>query len=287
MAFWGCVLKPGQKTAVKLAESDVLHLSQACLHDPKPGKNVLQVEVQGTTYSIACLEKDKRDHDCLDLFFESATSFTCKGSSEIHLMGYVEPQDMNEDSEEEESPPKAVASKSSPKRDPVPSPKTSPKTSPKAAMAAAAEDSEEDFEDEESEEEAAAPAAAGDSEDDLEDEEEEEEGAFLDEEGEESSGEEISVGAPLKPVQSPNSPKRKAADEAEHAAKRAKQEAAVNSEKEAYIAKLIAYLKANGKTSTGNLGSKVPRPSGLPKMKPFFEQHKDKFTVVGDAVTLK
>jgi len=146
MAFWGCVLKPGQKHPVRIEDSDVLHLSQACLHDPKDGKNYLQVEVDGTAYSIACLEKGKREHDCLDLFFDSQkTSFMCKGNSEIHLMGYIEPSDFGEGSESE-SP--QVVTKAG---------------SPKAAPQAMAEESDDDFsegEEEESESPAQAPQKA-------------------------------------------------------------------------------------------------------------------------------
>lgn len=289
MAFWGEVLKPGQKKAVSFpSATDVLHLSQACLHDPKVGKNYLQVEVNGTTYSIACLEKDKREHDCLDLFFDDErTIFVCKGSSEIHLMGYMEPQrdeEFCEESEEEGQVQQVVPKKASPKAAPVPSPrvaatlapKTSPKGSPKTAPQAAA-------------------AAESDSYEYLEEEEEEEEGRPLDDEGsywEEGEEEEDIEDVPPVPKLSPKqgiaqSPKRAAAEPAGAPAKKGKTEASGGDEKAVYVKKLHAYLKQNGKTSAGQLGSKVPRPNGLPKMKVVIEENKDKFVMIGDMVTAK
>lgn len=265
MAFWGCVLKPGQKHPVRIEDSDVLHLSQACLHDPKDGKNYLQVDVNGTTYSIACLEKGKREHDCLDLFFDAEnTSFVAKGNSEIHLMGYLEPSDFGEGSESEEQ--QIVAKAASPKLAIASSPKhvaaSSPKKSPKAAPVA--ESSEDDFDEEEEEEEE--PMNSEDMSD-------------LMEEGEES--EEESPPPPTK------SPKRQAPSDPQASPAKKPKTDGPSAEEKGYVQKLVDHLKANGKTNLGQLGSKVPRPAGVPKMKAVIEAHKDKFTMVGEVITLK
>lgn len=248
MSFWGCVLKPGQKKPVNIGSSDVLHLSQACLYDPKPGKNYLQVEVEGKTFNIACLEKDKRDHDGFDLFFEANASFKNNGATEIHLMGNIEPADMNDEGEESEE-------EEGSEQQGIPQQKAS---SPKPTL------------------HIKAGAMGSESDDGLE---------LGDEEGEES--EEESPAQQTLPPKS--SPKRKAVDEPPGPpAKKAQSEGpdpALAAEKEAYVQKLCAYLKANGKTNVGQLGSKVPRPNGVPKLKAIFEQHKDKFNVVGDMVT--
>mmetsp|Transcript_102022 Transcript_102022/g.200086 ORF Transcript_102022/g.200086 Transcript_102022/m.200086 type:complete len:285 (-) Transcript_102022:158-1012(-) len=112
MTFCGCVLKPGKKERVNVPDGEVWHLSQVCVHDPKPGKNYVQVEVKGTAYTLVCLEKDKVEHNSLDLFFgpEDAV-FSTSGKSEVHLLGYLEPMDDggdmsgdDEDEEEEEMP---------------------------------------------------------------------------------------------------------------------------------------------------------------------------------------
>jgi hypothetical protein len=268
MAFWGCVLKPGQKKPVNIQEADVLHLLQACLHEPKDGKNYLMVDVDGTTYSIACLEKGKREHDCLDLFFDSdKTSFVCKGTSEIHLMGYIEPSDFGEGSESEEPKVvKASSPKMSPKAVVASSPKivaTSPKTSPKAAPIA--EEDSDDFEEEGEEEE---PMESDDM--SLMEEDEEEE----------------SESPPPAPKAVTKSPKRSAEAPPASPAKKPKTDGP-SAEEKAYVQKLLDHLKANGKSNLGQLGSKVPRPAGLPKMKTVIEANKDKFMIVGDVITAK
>mmetsp|Transcript_88483 Transcript_88483/g.255231 ORF Transcript_88483/g.255231 Transcript_88483/m.255231 type:complete len:454 (+) Transcript_88483:62-1423(+) len=125
MTFCGCVLKPGKKERVNVPDGEVWHLSQVCVHDPKPGKNYVQVEVKGTAYTLVCLEKDKVEHNSLDLFFgpEDAV-FSTSGKSEVHLLGYLEPMDDggdmsgdDEDEEEEEEEGKA-ASTAQPAREP-------------------------------------------------------------------------------------------------------------------------------------------------------------------------
>ncbi|CAE7705554.1 FKBP46, partial [Symbiodinium necroappetens] len=75
----------------------------ACLHQPTAGKNFLQVVDGAKSYSIACLQKDKSEYASFDLFFRTGTcSFHNKGSSEMHLTGYFEPDGMPDDDEEEE-----------------------------------------------------------------------------------------------------------------------------------------------------------------------------------------
>merc|ERR1719254_184392 len=103
MTFWGAALKPGQKAPVELSGNDLLHLSQVCLHEPKAGKNYLQVAVSGANYTLCCLEKDKVEHNSVDLFFgPDAPTFSNKGSSEVHLSGYLEPMDEDDGDEDEE-----------------------------------------------------------------------------------------------------------------------------------------------------------------------------------------
>merc|ERR1712129_488972 len=128
MSFKGYVLKPAKKENVSVPEGDVWHLSQACLHEPKAGKNYIQVEVRGETYTLTHLEKDKVEHNALDLFFGSeGATFGVKGNSEVHLLGYLEPAEEKED-EEEESEEEEEKGNASPKA----APKASPKKEPEA-----------------------------------------------------------------------------------------------------------------------------------------------------------
>mmetsp|Transcript_117790 Transcript_117790/g.186501 ORF Transcript_117790/g.186501 Transcript_117790/m.186501 type:complete len:320 (-) Transcript_117790:185-1144(-) len=319
MTFWACVLKPGQKGPAKCSESDILHLSQACLHQPKAGKNYLQVQREGKVYSVACLEKDKREHECFDLFFEGAdTTFISKGDSEIHLMGYIEPLDGGmEDSEEEsadakpapkqspktspkDSPksspkaapvqsPKAEVAKSpkvaavpSPKAEVAKSPKASPKVSPKAVPTPAADDEDDD---EEGEEEELLEGEEGEEEELLEEGEEEELDEDEESDDEEEAAKAAAVSAQLKRKSAPQpeaSPKKKPKSDPSP-----KVVAAPAADASAYVQKLVKYLKDHGSTGIGSLGSKVPRPNGVPKLGAILAQNKDKFAVSGDKVSAK
>merc|ERR1719464_1030447 len=93
------------------------------------GKNYVQVEVKGTTYTVACLEKDKVEHNSVDLFFGPDDATFCnKGASEVHLLGYLEPKEGEEDSAiaEKEEAPKEASPKVLPKAE------AKPKANPKA-----------------------------------------------------------------------------------------------------------------------------------------------------------
>jgi nucleophosmin 1 len=278
MSFWGLILKAGQKVPVESADGDILHLSQACLHTPKGGKNYLQVTDNEKTYVIACLEKDKVEHASFDLFFSTAScSFSCKGDSEVHLTGYFEPaQDMDDEEEEEEAPP-ATAKKSpaappakSPKATPAASPKTTPAASPKLqakAKAAAPEDDEDD-----------------DDEGDDEDDEEEEMEMDMEEGEEEEDEDEESEEEPAPP---PAKKAKKEAPGAKKEAPAAKKEAPASPKSsaglEAFVKQVVDLLKKNGgKANISMVGSKCQRPKDAPKLKAILEQNKDKFVMSGD-----
>eukprot|EP00444_Apocalathium_aciculiferum_P002661 CAMPEP_0183394688 /NCGR_PEP_ID=MMETSP0370-20130417/8770_1 /TAXON_ID=268820 /ORGANISM="Peridinium aciculiferum, Strain PAER-2" /LENGTH=305 /DNA_ID=CAMNT_0025575149 /DNA_START=17 /DNA_END=934 /DNA_ORIENTATION=- len=304
MAFWGCTLKAGQKQKIDVPSVEVLHVSQVCLHDPKPGKNYLQVQVDGQSYTIGFLEQDKVECLAMDLFFGSeGPTFVNTGKSEIHLSGYTEPKGNIEELgyEEEVEPPaqggaKAVGSSTAAaKASPKASPKAAAKTEPAKQAAAAAptedDEEEEEEEDEESEEEAApksaakapaaAPAAAAK--------------AAVPKKG----GTIAKASAKAPPAPAPALPaKRKASEASEGTAaapppKKAKEDAppaspkAGSSNDAAYLQAIVDYLKKSGKTKLAELGSKVKRPEGVSKMKTILGSNKDKFVITGDAVELK
>lgn len=263
MAFWGEALKAGQKKKVQAPEGEVLHLSQGCLHEPKDGKNYVQAEVKGQTYSIACLEKGKQEHISFDLFFSAGeTTFVNKGSSEVHLTGYFEPDQMDgEGSESEDAAPAAPAKRASPLLAKAASPKvvaaSSPKQSPKLAAAAAA-------------------AKAAEEDDDDEDEEEEE--SMGDESGEEEDEEEDEEDEPAPP------PAKKQKGEP---AKSSPKAAPMADGEAGYVKQLFDFLKKNGKTPISKLGSSVQRPKDCPKMKQVLTKYADKFTIKGEDVSAK
>lgn len=389
MAFWGAVVKPGEKKSLDQEGTDILHLSQVCLNNPKPGKTYVRAQVKCSSFTLACLELDKVEHDSLDLFFQPQdTSFTVQGPNEVHFVGYMEPGDDSLGHDAGSKPslaktpaspfaavakspfaqpatsPKAAKPGTSPKAVPPASPKRTPKMTPiqaaadviaaavqqspklKALAKAAAtkapdeesdedEEEEEEMEDEEEEEEmpdqkakmspklspkmsprlapgkapgspkveaaasviaeavakspklqalakAAAMTAKNTDDDSDEDEEEEEEGLDADPEEDAESEDEI---VPDK------TPKRAADPVKASPAKKARSDDSAakgqNAEYVDYVSKLTKFLKQNGKTKIGLLGSKVPRPKGVYKMKAVLEENKDKFLVVGDVVTAK
>jgi len=307
MAFWGTAVKPGAWTQGKAPEGEILHVSQACLHDPKPGKTYLQIQVSGETYTVACLEKDKREHDALDLMFspEDAPKFCAKGSSEIHLVGYVEPEQASDGEEEKAAvapkvaaskataSPKMLAAAAAPKAAPAPSPKTTPAASPKPAAKASPKLAAKQVE---------AKAAADEGDEDsesllLEGEEGEEEEPRVSDpivDADEGSKKAKAAKADVKeggkrkaPAEASGGPAaKKAKDDAAPAAKKSKEDATepLKPDEGDYVQKLVAYLKSNGKTSVSLLGSKVQRSKSLPKLKDILGKHSGKFKVTGDSV---
>lgn len=281
-------MKPGKKEKVEVPEAEIWHLSQVCLHEPKPGKNYVQVEVKGTTYTLACLEKDKVEHNSLDLFFgpEDAT-FTNKGNSEVHLVGYLEPMDNegdeDEEGEEEEEEPRkkkgAATSASS-------STKASPKAKAEPVAAAKAEAAKSPAAKAEAKAETkpvakAEAKAAAKPEAKAEGKQEAKAKAKA-----EASAKASPKAAPKAAPAAAESPKRKAGEEAADAApaKKAKEGNAAEAE---YVKVLTEYLTKNGKTNLSTLGTAVKRPAGVPKMKVVLNNHKDNFVVTGEMVELK
>ncbi|CAE8742594.1 unnamed protein product, partial [Polarella glacialis] len=140
MSFWGCVVAGGESKKVETKAGQLLHLSQACLAPDTPAGASAQVLVEqsGQSYAIACLREGGQEFCALDLFVDSSEAkLSVTGKASVHLTGYFEADDMDEDGEEEAPEAKAAAKTSSPKAEA----KSSPKASPKAA-APPAEDEE-------------------------------------------------------------------------------------------------------------------------------------------------
>jgi len=69
---------------------------QACLTDSgAAGKNYVQIEVDGKTLCICCLERGKTEHATMDVLVDLANGpckLSVKGSSEVCITGYMEPR---------------------------------------------------------------------------------------------------------------------------------------------------------------------------------------------------
>jgi len=102
--FYGVVVKAAKTVPLETKLGEVLHLSQACLSDPRDGgKTYLKVNNGENTFTVCCLQKDKCEHTSLDLFIQasSGVSFIAEGKNDIHLVGYWEPHSEHSDDEDE------------------------------------------------------------------------------------------------------------------------------------------------------------------------------------------
>jgi len=116
--FWGLVIEPGKRYAQTVSKS--FHVSMAALDSasaPAAELSSLQLEVNDQTYTLCSLAKGTLQQH-LDLNFETGTRivFTTKGKGNIHLSGYVIPEDDDDfgqdESEEEESDEEAAVNSS-------------------------------------------------------------------------------------------------------------------------------------------------------------------------------
>ncbi|CAE8654915.1 unnamed protein product, partial [Polarella glacialis] len=102
---------------VETRAGELLHLSQACLapDTPKGASAKVMVQQGGQSYAVACLREGGQEFCALDLFLDtSEAKLEVTGKATVHLTGYFEADDMDEDGEEEVAT-KAPEKKSSPK----------------------------------------------------------------------------------------------------------------------------------------------------------------------------
>ena len=112
--FWGRTLKQGETLSLtkEAVNGSLLHLSHVSLNPAsKPGATGVFINSGEKKFALVTLEKDKRDFQCVDLYFttNTNTSFSVIGPGEVNLLGYFEPADEDKpakaapDSDEEES----------------------------------------------------------------------------------------------------------------------------------------------------------------------------------------
>jgi len=241
--FWGTILKPGASKTLESNVGEILHLSQACLCDPKSTeKSYLQIQDEGKAFAIACLQKDSMEHVSFDIFLTLSSSLKLinKGKNEIHVVGYFEP-DEGEDSEEDE-----VA--------------TNTAANAKNSRAPVAADDDDDEEDED------------DEDDDDEDEDEDEDDEDEESEEEVPAGNKRKAAAPSSPAKkAKTSPVAKPASSPKQSPKKGPS----GGEEDKFAARVRDFIKSNGTTNLSSLGSKVQRPNHLPKLGIFVKTRKE------------
>jgi hypothetical protein len=189
--FWAVSLKQG--TTLNLnslaSQGELLHISHINLAPTAPaGPTTLFAQVQGNKTPIATLNKGKKDHRNIDLYFSTSSGvvLSVTGSAELAILGYFEPNEdipsltadtQEEVSSEDESSEEEVAVKK-PKED--------------SESEASAEDSEEDSEEQSEEEDS--------EEEDSEEEDSEEEESDEPEVGQKRPAEEEKAATPQKKV---------------------------------------------------------------------------------------
>nr|XP_043610033.1 histone deacetylase HDT1 isoform X2 [Erigeron canadensis] len=110
MEFWGVEVKKGDTVEVKLGEGKVLHLSQACLGEPKgnkPSESVcLHITVEGKKLVLGTLHPERLPQQLFDLVFDKdfVVSHNWKNGP-VYFYGYKadQPEDDQDESEDSDS----------------------------------------------------------------------------------------------------------------------------------------------------------------------------------------
>ena len=278
--FWAVSLKAGASHTLKDEEGALLHLSTACLHDPKDAsKGSLQIKTEEGTFTLAVLDKE-RPMASFDLFFNTMAppTFFNNSKNELHLTGYFEMNgeaeddmmdDMSDVSEEEEE---SVPMKK------IEGPKKAVSKAP-ASESEDEEDEDDEDDDEDDEEIASDMEGMSDLDDDEDDEEDEEDEAPAPVKAAPAKAAAKSAPTKAAPKAAASVLGKRSADAAAPAAKVQKTSA------DSYTQQVVQFLKTAGKTTVGMIGAKVKKPEDLPKLKQFLLTRKE-FKISGDNIEL-
>ena len=103
--FYGAKLVEGSPVIPRLSESAGLRLTRVTLNPDKAGikRTSLVMKINGNSFHIASLEKDKVEDKTLDLYFANneVVQFEVKGKGELHLLGYLEPISFSSEEDED------------------------------------------------------------------------------------------------------------------------------------------------------------------------------------------
>ncbi|XP_017766014.1 PREDICTED: 46 kDa FK506-binding nuclear protein-like [Eufriesea mexicana] len=102
--FWGLILEPNKRYTQTVEKS--FHVSMASLNLQTSDDNVVQVMLyyEDSSYLLCNLKKSSTWQVPLDLNFQEGTTiaFICHGHGQVHLTGYLIPEDLDLDELEEE-----------------------------------------------------------------------------------------------------------------------------------------------------------------------------------------
>ena len=310
--FCGLIIKPGQKVKLDSTQGEILHLSQACLSEPKDnGRVYVQAIDNGNAYTICSLQKGTIEHANLDLFLSTSAEIELSiiGKNEVHISGFYEPEmeedfddddalmgmsdeeeDEEEEEEEEEEEPELESSKIDNK-----------KSLKRKLPSKSDESTEEEIDDEEIDSDEADDLDLDeliqdndedDDEDGDEDSDEDDEDDLddLDDDEEEEEEEEEPVKAPStknKNKQSSTSQKTKSSDSQPPSKKSRLESKSQSKPDQLYEESIIDFLKKNGRTNMAMIGNKIKRPEGVSKkLGSFIAERTDLFKVENNMISL-
>lgn len=308
--FCGLIIKPGQKVKLDSTEGDILHLSNACLSEPKDnGRVYVQAIDNGVAYTICSLQKGTVEHTNLDLFFSTSAEIELSviGKNEVHISGFYEPEmeeddfddedalmDMSDEEDEDEleleEEAKANNVKKSVKRKLSNKPEESTDeeiedeeiNSDEAddldldELIQGEDDEENDDDDDDDDEDDEDDDDDLEDEDDDEEEEEEEEVAKAPSTKNKNKQSGSAVVQKTKPVTS-QPPSKKSRVEAKSQSK----------PDQIYEESIVDFLKKNGRSNMAMIGNKIKRPEGVSKkLGSFIAERTNLFKVENNMISL-
>ncbi|KAF7456260.1 nuclear factor NF3 [Cryptosporidium felis] len=307
--FCGIIVKPGQKVKLDSTQGDILHLSQACLSEPRDnGRVYLQAIDDGKAFTICSLQKGTVEHANLDLFLSTSTGIELSviGKNEVHVSGFYEPEVDEDDFDDEDAlmelsdediedidDPKAEGSESTNKES-----RTENKKNLKRKLPTKSEDStDEEIEDEEIDSDEADDLDLDELVQSNDDDEEDEDDEDEDDDGDEDNDFEEDDDEEEEPVRIPaTSNKNKQSNlsqktrpvETQPPSKKSKTEARSQSKPDQiYEESIVDFLKKNGRTNMAMIGNKIKRPEGVSKkLGSFIAERSDVFKVENNMISL-
>lgn len=300
--FCGLIIKPGQKVKLDSTQGEILHLSQACLSEPKDnGRVYVQAIDNGNAYTICSLQKGTVEHASLDLFLSTSAEIELSviGKNEVHISGFYEPEMDEEDFDDED----ALMGMSDEDEEELESEnnKADNKKTLKRKLPSKSDDStDEEIEDEEIDSDEAddldLDELIQDNDDEEDDDEDDEDDDEDDEEEDEEKEEEEEEEEPVKVSSVKNKNKQSASTISQKAkssdsqppSKKSRVESKSQSKPDQlYEESIVDFLKKNGRTNMAMIGNKIKRPEGVSKkLGSFIAERTDLFKVENNMISL-
>ncbi|KAH8582795.1 nuclear factor NF3 [Cryptosporidium sp. chipmunk genotype I] len=295
--FCGLIIKPGQKIKLDSTQGEILHLSQACLSEPKDnGRVYVQAIDGGNAYTICSLQKGTIEHASLDLFLSTSADIELSviGKNEVHISGFYEPE-MEEDFDDEDAL-MGMSDEEDEEQLELEDSKVENKKNLKRKLPTKSDEStDEEVDDEEIDSDEADDLDLDELIQDNDDDEDEDDGddedddeEDLDDLDDEEDEEPVKVPSTKnKNKQSSGSQKIKSSDSQPPSKKSRVESKSQSKPDQLYEESIIDFLKKNGRTNMAMIGNKIKRPEGVSKkLGSFISERTDLFKVENNMISL-